>query len=308
LDATKFAESLGLAVPPRVRFLEKHKKLAQQRQTEKEKKPAAPAPVKSKKKVNEESGSESSSTGSSAEEEEEEAVKKIPAKDKNDFIALVNDSDEEDDDGEDVLTVKRRHHDLQTSAEDQANDAAESFLMAGEKVGAAGKGVSKVQAAKKLLKKKIVANSKLLFDEATGEAVVPDGERSQAASALGRQYAREGAGGGIDIAQAREVLRAEDKFDREAERRRQKERRREMKQKAKEEAEKKRKREEEEESDSEESVDLSWLPDPDKVQHLCLNYHYMLVPLHSASTGYRYCAGIGTSNEMGPNYNRPVFL
>jgi hypothetical protein len=108
----------------------------------------------------------------------------------------------------------------------------------------------------------------VVFDETTGDVVVDVG-RSKV-SELGRRYESsesllERPGGGIDIAQAREVLRAEDKFDREAERQRNKEKRREMKLKAKEEAARKRKQEEEDESDSEESVDLSWLPDPDKV-------------------------------------------
>jgi ATP-dependent RNA helicase DDX10/DBP4 len=194
-------------------------------------------------------------------------------------MALTTADDSEDDD-EEVLTVKRRHHDLQPAQDDdeQHNDGESgglSSLRDKKKKGA----LSKVQAAKKVLKKKIVANTKVVFDEATGDAVADAGGGK--ASELGRQYESasgpERPGGGIDIATAREVLRAEDKFDKEAERRRAKERRRQAKLKAKEEEARKRRREggEEGESDSDESVDLSWLPDPDKVTQK-IKYRYSI--------------------------------
>ena len=78
-------------------------------------------------------------------------------------------------------------------------------------------------------------------------------------------------GGGIDITSAKQVLQAEDKFDKAAERARIKEKHKENKRKLKEESARRKaekKGEDGDGSDEEEEgsePDLSWLPDPDKL-------------------------------------------
>lgn len=82
-------------------------------------------------------------------------------------------------------------------------------------------------------------------------------------SRLAREYENNDDKGGIDIEKAKEMLREEDVFDKQLFREKVKAKHREEKRKAKEEA--KRAEMEDASSSDEASVDLSWLPDPDKV-------------------------------------------
>jgi ATP-dependent RNA helicase DDX10/DBP4 len=82
-------------------------------------------------------------------------------------------------------------------------------------------------------------------------------------SRLAREYENNDDKGGIDIEQAKQMLREEDVYDKQLFREKVKAKHREEKRKAKEEA--KRAEMEGASSSDEASVDLSWLPDPDKV-------------------------------------------
>lgn len=82
-------------------------------------------------------------------------------------------------------------------------------------------------------------------------------------SRLAREYENNDDKGGIDIEQAKQMLREEDVYDKQLFREKVKAKHREEKRKAKEEA--KRAEMEDASSSDEASVDLSWLPDPDKV-------------------------------------------
>ena len=218
IELDKFAESLGLATTPRVRFL--------QRQNKKNVKPA----------------------GDKEEEVEE---------------AKVDEQDEESE--EEMFSVKRADHEIE---DDQNKDEDEDLSVGLRKD---GKVLTKAQMAKKLLKKKI-GNSKIVFDD-EGD-VIADASK-QKLSKEGQDYEaenNENFGGGINIEKAKEVLKAEDKFDKVSERARIKEKKKEEKRKQKEEnrrlkAEKKTgEGEDDEEVSGEESEpDLSWLPDPDKI-------------------------------------------
>jgi len=252
LKTEEFAESLGLAVPPRVRFLEKQMKIKEAQ--------------KSKKKVEVEEETVAVDDGSV----DIEVKENVPVKTTS-TITKFADSDDDDDDN-DILTVKRKDHTIATGGElGDVSDEDEDLNLKKIKV------VTKAAVAKKILKKKIQANSRLQFDEEG--ATVSDGLTNKA-SEVGKDYEKEDSdriGGGIDIVKAREVLKEEDKHDKVMERARIREMKQKLKKKEKE--EKKRKREEkeqgnegeqEEEFDDEdssdgESVDLSWLPDPDKV-------------------------------------------
>ena len=226
IELDKFAESLGLATTPRVRFLQRQ----------------------NKKNV---------TTGGDKEEKVDEA--KV-AEEKISFGSQEDESEDE------MFSVKRADHEIEG---EQNKDEEEDPSIGLRKD---GKVITKAHMAKKLLKKKI-ANTKIVFDD-DGD-VIADASK-QKLSKEGQDYeaeTNENLGGGINIEKAKEVLRAEDKFDKVSERARIKEKKKEEKRKQKEEnrrlkAEKKtgEGEDEEEVSEGEESEpDLSWLPDPDKI-------------------------------------------
>jgi len=240
INLNKFAESLGLATTPRVRFLERQEKN-----------------IVKQTKENGFIGLEKEGTqGLDSNDEIEIQGTSVAEGDK---FMQNEDSDEE------IFTVKRKDHGI----DDNENESAVCInedLTSGKKQ----KVLTKAQLAKKMAKKKIQANSKVNFDE-DGEVVSE--ATKQKLSKEGKDYEDEDAdriGGGINIEKAKEVLKAEDKFDKATERARIKEKHKEDKRKQKEENRRKAKEERGEISDDNEESDysepdLSWLPDPDKV-------------------------------------------
>lgn len=178
-------------------------------------------------------------------------------------------SDESDGDEDDFVTIKRRDHEIEVPEDDTPLEQPESRKKL-------SKTTSKASVAKKIIKKKIVANTKIAFDE-EGEAVRDATKVLQ--SELGKTYGDDDGeedreGGGINIEKAKRLMQEEDKFDKKRFKELVKARRKERKKKLKD----KSKREEESEgedggqeqddfgSDEEGSEpDLSWLPDPDKI-------------------------------------------
>ena len=227
IELDKFAESLGLAATPRVRFL--------QRQTKK----TVKAP---------------------GDKEDEVEAAKVSER-KMSFVSQEDESEGEDE----MFSVKRADHEIE---DDQNKDEDEDPTLGLRKD---GRVITKAHMAKKLLKKKI-GNTKTVFDD-EGD-VIADSSK-QKLSKEGQDYeaeTNENLGGGINIEKAKEVLKAEDKFDKVSERARIKEKKREEKRKLKEEnrrlrAEKKsgEGEDDEEVSGEETEPDLSWLPDPDKI-------------------------------------------
>ena len=188
-------------------------------------------------------------------DEEETDIKQDDDEVKANFKA---DDIESDNDEEEMFSVKRVDHQI----EDEGD--AVDIVKKDEKI------VTKAHAAKKLLKKKI-GNTKIVFDD-DGEAVLDSAKQKQ--SKDGQDYDEDDGdrvGGGIDIALAKEVLKAEDKFDKATERARikekhKKERRKEKEQNPRQKAEQKDSDDEEGDDDDDyEEPDLSWLPDPDKL-------------------------------------------
>jgi len=247
LDTAQFATSLGLAAAPRVRFLEKQLKIA--KSTKK---------ITDEDLVNEEDDSNIKPPVESVQFVKDVKSIKKPAT----FTKFGDDSDSDD---SDILTVKRKDHVIAN------DDLHEEFGDEGKDVCKKVKVLTKASAAKKILKKKIQANTVVRFDE-EGETV-SDGLKLKASEA-GKKYEMEDEerfGGGIDLDRAKEILREEDKHDKVTERARIRAAHKEQKRKEKEAARRK-KNDQEEEDDEEddgdsetESVDLSWLPDPDKV-------------------------------------------
>ncbi|CAK1585071.1 unnamed protein product [Parnassius mnemosyne] len=247
LDTDAYARSLGLIVPPRIRFLHKYQK--------------SNIPIKTSEDVDnvsvlsklKERAEEDNRTDQSSGDDENV----IPVENKNKKLTkelpkfdFHNDADSEEDD---FLQVKKTIVDVN----DPIVEEEEKQTSKKKK-----KPLTKAAVAKKLLKKKIKVNTKLKFSE-DGEAI--EDEKRDVKSELAKQFINENVGG-IDIEKAKEVLREEDKFDkirfREKVKAKHKEQKRKLKNKKKEEAEEKDEFGSQSDSDG---PDLSWLPDPDKV-------------------------------------------
>ena len=228
LDTDSFANSLGLAVPPRIRFLQRlNARTGKNIQNN--------IKVYFNDDIEEQSEKVSSDSGVSEEE------KSTPFH--------VSD-DSESDDG--LLKVKRKDHDIDLPSEFELQENTRNTKK---------KAVTKAAVVKKLLKKKIVSNKKIVFNDEGKALAVGQDKRSE----LAQQYENEDAGG-IDIERAKLVLREEDKFDKQLFKDKVKAKHKEEKRKLK--AKKKKEEEEKDdfgESESEEEPDLSWLPDPDKI-------------------------------------------
>ncbi|CAH1737458.1 unnamed protein product [Aphis gossypii] len=248
LDTDSFASSLGLAIPPRVRFLQKWKKAKEAKKKEKD--TIAQTVVENlNEKLNKSSDSEIS--------DDEPDINlnhqyKSSVKDSYNFHNDENSEDENDD----LFTVKRKDHTI-PETEDFEDEVELSTDILNKKK---KKPLTKAAVAKKMIKKQIKPNQKTVFDE-TGEAVLDKAKTK--VSQMAREYENSSDKGGIDIEQAKQMLREEDVYDKQLFREKVKAKHREEKRKAKEEA--KRAEMEDASSSDEASVDLSWLPDPDKV-------------------------------------------
>ena len=129
--------------------------------------------------------------------------------------------------------------------------------------------ITKASLAKKVIKKNITANSKVTFDE---DGVATLNTTKQKSSEMGQKYEIEDNElGGLNLSKAKEVLKAEDKFDRQLERAKIKIKHKEEKMKKKLKSNKRLKEAKSEtisddnDDDGDESVNLDWLPDPDKI-------------------------------------------
>lgn len=241
LDLDAYAQSLGLAVTPRVPFVEKLKWRLKQ----------GTAP---------------------------------PSKATSNFAAGYDDDESEqveDEDADDFIKIKRRDHDVEGGAVDLgALDAAKSKKGDDEEdseeelealvVPKREKLVTKAALAKKALKKNLQVNSKVKFDE-DGQSV---GDERNQMKALKKELAQKDDDGGINLMLSKALLNEEDQYDKQRFRELVKKRHRQQREKLRKKVEQQQSEDEGEEQDeeveeadseSEASVDLSWLPDPDKV-------------------------------------------
>ena len=186
IDLGKFAESLGLATTPRVRFLDRQNKLKSKVLRKDDK----------MGKVNQEKVQPSSEEVSGENHDIQE-------------FGNFHRGETESGDEEDIFTVKRRDHKIDDAEEEEE---ALEFKPSDEGYKKSNQVVTKAQVAKKLLKKKIKANVKINFDE-EGEAV--DDSTKQKVSLAGKRYeedVEERLGGGIDIKKAKEIMSEEDRW------------------------------------------------------------------------------------------------
>lgn len=244
LDTDSFAHSLGLAIPPRIRFLQRMNAKVQAKQN---------TLIKTnnnnnKKKYFEiESDSEDEKLETNYSDGNiENGVKEVCNK-----SFQVSDGEDSD---KDILTVKRKDHEIDLPGAEEIFDLNE-----GRKKNK--KAVTKAALAKKILKKNIVPNKKIVFTE-DGEAVTTGIKEKK--SELAIQYELEDSAG-IDIEKARIVLKEEDKFDKQYFKEKVKAKHKETKRKLKEKKKSEQPKDDFGESESEEEPDLSWLPDPDKI-------------------------------------------
>ncbi|XP_053564516.1 probable ATP-dependent RNA helicase DDX10 [Bombina bombina] len=267
LPLAQYANSLGLAVAPRVRFLQKT--INTQSTVEQSKKPADPESIsdeeiekfraqladKNPDKAVTSEMNESEEEQEGSHEEQDENLSHAP-------LQFMDDDDEDEDCRDlDILTVKRRDvFGIEESDSSVENETTKSKLKKIEKI-------TKTKEAKKVLKKKFQVNTKIVFTD-NGEMIQqwPPAQNSRI------QVEAEDNSSGINLAKAKERLHEEDKYDKEAYRQKIKEKHREkrLKEKAARRAGKKKEEEEEDEAvayldhNSEDEVDLSALPDPDK--------------------------------------------
>lgn len=229
LDTDSYATSLGLAIPPRIRFLQRHNK-----------KQADDNKPKLQFKESDEESNESES-------EPEEKPEK-PSKPGFNFNV--------DDGEEDILQIKRKNHDIEGELPKIEPESTEP------KINKSKKPITKAAIAKRLIKKKIIANTKTTFTE-DGEEIKDNLKQKQ--SDLAFEYENEDESG-INIEKAKLVLKEEDKFDKQRFKLKIKEKHRLEKQKLKQ-AKKDELEGEQDDfgSDSEYEPDLSWMPDPDAI-------------------------------------------
>lgn len=243
LNTDSYAQSLGLINPPRIKFLHKY-----QFAKTKENESSVILTDKLKDKENNLTPTDSESDNEQDNEINFEIknVKNI----KNDTLNFYSN---EDSDSDSFLTKKKGS----THLPEIDNIDSECKTSKKKK-----KPLTKAAIAKKLLKKKVKINTKVVFNE-DGEAV--EDEKSAIKSEVGKQYMNE-YDGKLDIEKSRKFLEEEDKFDkqrfREKVRAKHKEEKRKLKNKKKDEEGEKDDFGSQSESDG---PDLSWLPDPDKI-------------------------------------------
>ncbi|KAH8245371.1 hypothetical protein KR032_009528 [Drosophila birchii] len=252
LDLDAFAQSLGLAVTPRVPFLEKflwRQKQLQQQKEKGEEAPGSTAPAATAASVLDKISKQQSFGGAS--------------------------KSDDDSDDEDFIKVKRKDHDVEGEPVDLDLDVAGEQEEPEQEplvVPKREKLVTKASLAKKALKKNILVNSKLKFDD-EGETVADDRSQMKALSARQRSGDKDD-DGGIDLVLSKALLTEEDQYDKQRFRELVKKRHKLQRDKLRKKAEQAKGSDEEEEeeeqdddvgSESDHSVDLSWLPDPDKV-------------------------------------------
>ncbi|KAL0830257.1 hypothetical protein ABMA28_002463 [Loxostege sticticalis] len=251
LDTDAYARSLGLIVPPRIRFMHKYQKnnvaIKQPENDESDK-----VVEKLKAKANDDEGSDQSASSDESEEEEVIPEPKKKAERTKAEIPKFDFHNNDDSDEDDFLQVKKANIDIETEPVEEEPSKTKKK----------SKPLTKAAVAKKILKKKIKVNTTVKFTD-DGEAI--QDEKRDLKSELAKQLNDENIGG-IDIEKAKELLQEEDKFDkirfREKVKAKHKEEKRKLKNKKKEEMGEKDDFGSQSESDG---PDLSWLPDPDKV-------------------------------------------
>ncbi|KAG8452938.1 hypothetical protein GDO86_004658 [Hymenochirus boettgeri] len=272
MPLAQYAQSLGLAVAPRVRFLQKAQNIQADKQDPKDD-PNSLSDQEIEQFKSQLSGKEVFyNTSSLAEDHDQsedfdEVEQELSEHLKDTKLGFtVNDEDDDDCRDLDILTVKRRDvFGVEDGSILLENEMTKSKIKKMEKV-------TKVKDAKKVLKKKFQVNTKVVFTD-DGEGIQQWPPKQNTSVKVAEE---EDDPSGFNLRKAKERMDEEDKIDKEAYRRRIKEKHREkrLKEKAARRACKKKDEDEEEavayldHNDSEDEVDISALPDPDKYKDM----------------------------------------
>ncbi|KAI0242587.1 putative ATP-dependent RNA helicase DDX10 [Lamellibrachia satsuma] len=262
LDVDKYANSMGLAVTPRLRFLQKYQK----QQSLKDDMPHDVSHRVTNPRRSPQSQTPSlllaGSDGSGSEETGNEDDAEIPQPPHREQEAFGFDVD---DDLDDILKVK-----VKTGNIDDNDDAEKEHNIVEVKESARSKKAqTKFALAKKLAKKNIQVNTKVVFDD-EGKEVMDVHKKMQTMSSDGDDYEA-----GINIEQAKKSMAEEDKFDKQLYRDKikQKHKEKKLKEKEKRRAAKKEAAEDEDsegeplavlDTDDVDRCNIDDLPDPDK--------------------------------------------
>lgn len=266
LDTDAYALSLGMVVVPRIRFLDNMKKAKKKMNGGEDKE------IKEEEESDDEDDEEEEKDGGSqsdqSESEEDEKTVEKPKKKISEPIPVVvkvpkenfavSSSDSEDSDGEatdNFMTIKRRDHEI-------PEDSLPVVPSLEEEKNRNKKPITKAALAKRVIRKKIMANTKTTFDDEGGRHV---DTAKQLQSDMAKEYQMD-ADGGINIERAKDLMREEDKFDKARFKQMVKARHKEAKQKSKQAEAGEQEQFDDFGSDEEsDGPDMSWLPDPDKI-------------------------------------------
>lgn len=207
LNIEGFAQSLGLLCAPRIKFLQKivwqsEKKKAEQL---KDKELLEKVEFKGSEDENDESDSDVEQSDSDSESESESSEKHAEDNNqKKSSLAMNLNQSSDDDDEDNFFKIKRRDHEI---LEDELPETLDLEQLKANKK---SKVVTKAALAKKLIKKKILPNKKVAFDEEGNELENANTLKSD----LAKEYAKS-TENGIDIEKASQLIKEEDKFDKE---------------------------------------------------------------------------------------------
>ncbi|XP_014270548.1 probable ATP-dependent RNA helicase DDX10 [Halyomorpha halys] len=233
VDSYKFARSLGLIAAPRVRFIQRMEKKGSQKENK-------------------------DNDNQQTEEDEDVQTIEIGNVQEEDKDFNFNGDDSDDSESE-MFAIKRRDHELEKLMGDDLpldDEVAEETKPKFKAV------LTKAKLAKKILKKNLLPNKKIVFTD-DGKEIVSQMKQKVTEVGQGFEASQSPA---INLEEAKKTLEEEDVHDRKlySELGRQKKKERKLKQKGK------RKRDEDVEKDSSDEdsnsePDLSWLPNPDDV-------------------------------------------
>ncbi len=195
LNLDAFARSMGLAVTPRVRFIERKQQQSEKRSENRK----------------ETSATKSMAVNSDADEVDDDSHSSAAA---TNFSQLKIAADDDDDDGkdDDLFQIKKVWRFDQDGGDAALNDGDEDTLPPLPLAAAAKNTRSKAAVVKRLLKKNIKLNTKIVFNENDEEEVFTGGVR-QAAPKLA---ALDASKSGIDIEVSKRIMEEEDKLDKAA--------------------------------------------------------------------------------------------
>lgn len=247
LNTDEFARSLGLVVVPRIRFLSR---LQKHRQKNREKQLAQNGRAGARNGSSDSDDSSVNEDNDDSDEDDNDGnVGESKVAEKDEILNFNVESSDDDDADNDFLTIKRKDHEIPIEQLPEVPPIEE--VKSKSKV----KTLTKAALAKRIVKKKILSNKKVQYDD-DGSVIVDTAKELQSELAKEYENAEEG---GIDIQRAKDLLREEDKFDKVRFRQMVKARHKEVKQKAR--AKEKEQKDDFGSDEESDGPDLSWLPE-----------------------------------------------